>query len=344
MSAVHVVVPADIDDPARPSGGNVYDRRVCDALAADAEVRELPVAGTWPHPDDAARAALARALAAVPDGEPVLLDGLVACGVPDVVAPHADRLRLTVLVHLPLGDEAGLDPATAAELTGRERATVQAAAAVVATSRWAAHRIAEVHGVPAHVVPPGVDPGPVTPAGDGGRLMSVGSVTPTKGHDLLVEALALVVGLEWTCRIVGPLVRDPDHVAALRAAIAHRRLDGRVQLTGPEADVPWSDADLLVLPSRAETYGMVVTEALAHGIPVLAAEVGGIPETLGRTADGALPGLLVPPGNVAALAAALRRWLDDADLRASARRAAVARRDELDGWEVTARCLATVLA
>ncbi|WP_298799261.1 glycosyltransferase family 4 protein [Pseudonocardia sp. 73-21] len=343
MTGVHVVLPGDVDDPARTSGGNVYDRRVCDELATDLDVHELPVPGTWPHPDDAARAELARALAAVPDGGPVLLDGLVACAVPDVVAAQADRLRLTVLVHLPLGDEAGLDPETAAELTGRERATLHSAAAVVATSPWAARRIADVHGVSAHVATPGVDPGPVTPAGDGSRLISVGSVTPTKGHDLLVEALALVVGLDWTCRIVGPLVRDPDHVAVLRATIARRHLDDRVQLTGPEADVTWTGADLLVLPSRTETYAMVVTEALAHGIPVLAADVGGVADTLGRAADGSVPGLLVPPGNAAALAAALRRWLDDADLRETARRSALARRAELDGWEVTARCLAKVL-
>lgn len=345
MNRVHVLLPGDVDDPARTSGGNVYDRRVCDGLAAaGVTVHELPVAGAWPRPDDVARAALSDALAAVPSGDPVLLDGLVACGAPDVVAPHADRLRLTVLVHLPLGDEAGLDPATAAELTERERATLQAASSVVATSPWAARRIADVHGVPAHVATPGVDPVPVTPSGDGGRLLCVGSVTPTKGHDLLVEALALVTGQEWTCRIVGPLVRDPDHVAALRAMITHHHLDDRVQLTGPQRDVPWAGADVLVLPSRTETYAMVVTEALARGIPVLAADVGGVAETLGHAADGSVPGLLVPAGDVAALAAALRRWLGDPDLRGAARRSALSRRGELDGWEVTTRCLATVLA
>ena len=66
-----------------------------------------------------------------------------------------------------------------------------------------------------------------------------------------------------------------------------------------------------MLPSRAETYGMVVTEALARGIPVLASDAGGLPETLGRDPDGRVPGLLVPPGDAAALAAALRGWLDD---------------------------------
>jgi glycosyltransferase involved in cell wall biosynthesis len=350
-STVHVVVPGDFDDRARTSGGNVYDRRVCAGLVATGTaVRELPVAGTWPYPDDGARAALTRVLAAVPPGDAVLLDGLVACGVPDVVAPHAGRLRLVVLVHLPLGDEAGLAPAAAAELTASERATLHAASAVVATSPWAARRIADVHGVPAdrlHIAAPGVDPAPLAPGGDGTRLLCVGSVTPTKGQDLLVEALALVAGLTWTCRLVGPLVRDPAYVTALRRLIAQRGLGDRVRLigprTGPALDATYAEADVLVLPSRAETYGMVVTEALARGIPVVAASVDGVPETLGRAPDGTVPGLLVPPGDIAALTAGLRRWLGDAGLRDTARRAARQRREDLDGWEVTARCLAKVL-
>lgn len=349
---VHVVVPADIDDPARPSGGNAYDRRVCRALpAAGRAVREITAAGTWPEPDAAARAELHRLLAVVPDGSDVLLDGLVACAVPDVLAPHARRLRLVVLVHLPLGDEVGLPSAVAADRTERERATLHLAAAVVATSSWAARRLVEVHGLAAdriHVVPPGVEPAPLGTADeDGTRLLCVGSITPTKGQDLLVEALARITDRPWTCRLVGPLVRDPAHVTAVRELVGRHGLRDRVEITGPRTgpalDAAYAAADLLVLPSRAESYGMVVTEALARGIPVLAAAVDGVPETLGRAPGGALPGLLVPPADVDALASALRRWLDEPSLRASARAAARQRRDALSGWEVTARCLAGAL-
>jgi glycosyltransferase involved in cell wall biosynthesis len=352
-SPVHVVLPGDVDDPTRPSGGNVYDRRVCRGLpAAGRPVREYAIAGTWPRPADAARAELDRALAAVPAGSDVLLDGLVACGVPDVVAPHAARLKLAVLVHLPLGDEAGLAPADAAELAGRERTTLHAAAAVVATSRWAARRIVDVHRIPAgrvRVVPPGVDRAALAPGRTGGaRLVCVGSITPTKGQDLLVEALARIADRDWSCVLVGPLVRDPAHVADVRRRTVHHGLEHRIQLTGPRTgpalDATYAAADLLVLPSRAETYGMVVTEALARGIPVLAAAVDGVPDTLGATPDGAVPGVLVPPGDVTALAGALRRWLADPTLRSAARAAARQRRNDLDGWEVTSRCLARALA
>jgi glycosyltransferase involved in cell wall biosynthesis len=349
---VHVVVPGDIDDPARPSGGNAYDRRVCQALpAVGRTVHEIAVHGTWPEPDAAARAELYRRLDAVPDGADVLLDGLVACAVPDVLMPHARRLRLVVLVHLPLGDEVGLPPATVADRTARERATLHAATAVVATSPWAARRLAAVHGIAPdqiHVVPPGVAPAPLAVADEAGsRLLCVGSITPTKGQDLLVEALALLPDRDWGCLLVGPVTRAPEHVALVRNLVQRRGLSDRVALTGPltgaALDAAYSAADLLVLPSRAESYGMVVTEALARGVPVLAAGVDGVPETLGLAPGGTVPGLLVPPADVAALAAALHRWLDDPGLRRAARAAARKRRADLTGWEVTARCLSDAL-
>jgi glycosyltransferase involved in cell wall biosynthesis len=357
VRAAHVVVPADIDDSAVPSGGNAYDRHICNGLPATGwAVLELAVTGTWPRPDATARASLARVLSAVPDGGVVLLDGLVACGVPDVVVPHADRLQLVVLVHLPLGDEAGLTPVAAAELAALERETLHAASAVVATSPWVARRIVAHHGLDAervHVAVPGVEPAPIAPGTDGAtQLLCVGSVTPTKGQDVLVEALAAlddagVNGTAWRCDLVGPLRRDPAYVTAVRDAIERHGLGDRVRLVGPltgaELDAAYAAADLLVLPSRVEAYGMVVTEALARGIPVLAAAVGGVADALGRDANGRVPGIVVPPANARVLAGALRRWLTEPPVREELRRSARARRTALDGWEVTSRCLAGVL-
>lgn len=342
---VHLVLPAGVDDPAAPSGGNAYDRRIRAGLpVAGWAVEEVGVAGDWPRPDAAARTALDRALAVLPDGAVVLVDGLVACGVPDVVVPHARRLALVVLVHLPLGDESG-----GGDLARGEGTVLRAATAVVATSPWTARRVAAVHGVPAarvHVAPPGVDPAPVAAGTDGaGRLLCVGAVTPTKGHDVLVEALAGLASLAWTCDVVGPLARDPAFVARLREAVAHHGLTGRVRLAGPLAGEAlagvYAAADLLVLPSRTEAYGMVLTEALARGVPVVATATGGVPETL--DGDGPLPGVLVPPGDAATLGAVLRRWLADPALRDELRAAAGHRRPLLTGWEVTTRCLTTAL-
>jgi glycosyltransferase involved in cell wall biosynthesis len=351
-AGLFAVLPGDVDDAAAPSGGNVYDRRVCQELAASGlAVHEIAVRGSWPRPDGDARSELSRSLAAVPDDAVVLLDGLVACGVPDVVVPHAGRLRLAVLVHLPLGDEIGPEPGVAADLDARERETLHAAGVVVATSPWTAHRLIDHHGLPGervHVVSPGADGAPPASGTDGAsRLLCVGSVTPTKGHDLLVEALAAVREPSWSCEIAGPLSRDPAHVERVRRLIERHGLGDRVRLAGPLTSerlaMEYAGADLVVLPSRSETYGMVVTEALARGVPVLATAVGGVPETLGEASGGGAPGILVSPEDPAAISEGLRRWFGDPGLRRRLRLSARDRRDRLEPWRQTARRMAVVL-
>ncbi|MFJ8079616.1 glycosyltransferase family 4 protein [Streptomyces sp. NPDC096205] len=352
LRTVHFVMPGGVADPATPSGGNAYDRRVgLDLPGFGWEVRRHLVPGTWPRPDSAHRAELAQLLRRLPDGAVVLLDGLVACGVPAVVVPHASRLRLAVLVHLPLGDETGLAPEVAAELDAREREVLRAAAAVIATSDWAVRRLVAHHGLApdrVHAAPPGADIAPLAPGTDGvSQLLCVAAVTPRKGQHRLVEALAAARDLPWSCTCVGALSQDPSYVTHLRALIDRHGLADRVRLAGPQAgaalDASYAAADLMVLTSYAETYGMAVTEALARGIPVLATDVGGVPEAVGRAPDGGVPGILVPPEDPAALAAELRGWFGEPDVRRRLKSAARSRRTALGGWATTARTLAGVL-
>lgn len=349
---VHVVLPGDVDDPRAPSGGNTYDRRLCQELArAGWSVRTMAVPGAWPRAAAPDREAFARDLAGVPDRAVVLLDGLVACAAPDIVCPEARRLDLALLVHLPLGDETGLPPEVAAELDAGERQVLRAATAVVATSGWAAGRLVDHHALPphrVHVAAPGVDPAPLAAGTDGAsELLCVAAVTPRKGQDLLLEALAGLAGRPWRCVCAGPLDRARAHLDRVRRLARDRDLDDRVRLVGPRtgADLAaaYDRADLVVLPSRAETYGMVVTEALARGVPVVATEVGGVPEALGHAPGGARPGMLVPPADPGALGRALRRWLDEPATRCRLRQAARARRTSLPGWPATARTVSAVL-
>jgi glycosyltransferase involved in cell wall biosynthesis len=350
VTTVHVVVPDGIDDPARPSGGNAYDRRVCRGLTSIGwSVHEHAVRGSWPQPDAASYAALARVVQGIPDAALVLVDGLIASTAPEVLVPQASRLRLVVLVHMPLGHRPAEDGA--ADARTREGAVLSAAAAVVTTSAWTRRRLLELYPLPAdlvHVAEPAVDVAdlvPGTPAG--GAFICVAAVTSDKGHDVLLDALAATADLSWHCVCVGSLDRDPAFVEGLRRRSRDGGLGDRVRFTGPrtgaDLDRSYAAADLMVLASRSETYGMVVTEALARGLPVIAAEVGGLTEALGHGADGIRPGLLVPPDDPAALGAALRAWLGDAELRGRLRRAARERRESLPGWPTTTSVLAGVL-
>ncbi|MFF4055632.1 glycosyltransferase family 4 protein [Streptomyces sp. NPDC001668] len=352
LRSVHFVMPGGVDDPTAPSGGNAYDRRVClDLPGFGWQVERHAVAGSWPRPGAAARTELARTLSDLPDGTVVLIDGLVACGVPEIIVPEAERLGIAVLVHLPLGDETGLEPGLALELDAKEREVLRAVPAVIATSDWAVRRLVSHHGLAperVHVATPGADIAPLASGTDGvSRLLCVAAVTPRKGQHRLIEALAGAQDLPWSCVCVGGITQDPEYVAHLRMLIKRYGLQDRLHLAGPRAgaelDASYAAADLMVLTSYAETYGMAVTEALARGIPVLATDVGGVAEAVGRAPDGGVPGILVPPEDPGALAAELRGWFGEADVRRRLKAAARGRRAALDGWATTARSLAGVL-
>jgi glycosyltransferase involved in cell wall biosynthesis len=189
---------------------------------------------------------------------------------------------------------------------------LSAAASVVTTSAWARRALLQLYSLPGdgvQVAEPGVDAAELAPGtATAGALLSVAAVIPGKGHDVLLDALATLTGLRWQCLCVGSIERDPIFVERLRSRVVAGGMDDRVRFSGPQAGAElacsYSAADVLVLPSRAETYGMVVAEALARGLPVVAADVGGVPEALGHGADGVRPGLLVPPEDAAALGGA----------------------------------------
>ena len=348
MTAVHVVVPEGIDDPTRPSGGNTYDRQVCRELSLRGwPVHEHSVPGPWPLRDPASLAALSVVVQRIPDDAVVLLDGLIASTAPDVLVPQVGRLRLVVLVHMPLGHRPVDDDARP-----HEQAVLCAAVTVITTSAWTRRRLLELYSLAAdrvHVAEPGVEAAELATGTDtGGALLCVAAVRFDKGHDVLLDALEMVSDQLWHCVCVGSLDRDRAFVEKLFSRARERGLGSRVEFTGPliGADLQrrYASADLLVLASRAETYGMVVTEALARGLPVIATEVGGVTEALGQGADGIRPGLLIPTEDPVALAGALRSWLGDAALRDRLRRAARERRASLSGWSRTASIIADVLS
>ena len=339
MSTALFVLPRGIDDSALPSGGNRYDRRALDCLAARGwSVTTIELDGNWPSPARDAPARLERALADLPDGSLVLVDGLVTAAVAPALNASAVRHRLVLLLHMIQGGAA-------------EYAVASASRAIVATSRWSARRMAELVPMPRdrlHVAEPGVDPGDITPGSPAGdRLLCVGAIAHHKGQDVLAQALALLVRHRWTCTFVGSAAVEPAFARRVEASLHGSGIGERVTfpgaLTGGVLDEAYAAADLLVVPSRTEAYGMVVTEALARGIPVVCSDAGGLPQTLGVDAGGAPPGLLVPAGDARALARSIGTWLEDPNLRTDLRARAVARRPTLHGWDRTTDQIERVL-
>ncbi len=341
---VHFVVPGAIDDPDRVSGGNVYDRHVRDGLRnAGWAVRMVLIAeGSGPL--------VTLSLSELPDGALVIIDGLIAVRESGTLAAQSTRLRMIVLAHMVASLTSGLsaDGTHRADLADREGVALKSADRVIATSGWTrseliARSLVQPHGVvTAH---PGTDPAPATVASRaGGRLICVGVVAPHKGQDVLVRTLARLkeVG-DWTCTFVGSLSTAPDFVADLKQTVHIEQLATRVSFAGTLAgralDAAYGRADLVVAPSRTESFGMVVAEALARGIPVVASRVGGIPEALSRSGAG----ILVPADDPAALETVLREWWASPSLRTELTTAAVEARAIVRSWSSTISTIESVL-
>jgi glycosyltransferase involved in cell wall biosynthesis len=347
LPRVLFAVPGDIE--AR-TGGSLYDRKVIEALREDGWwVELLTWPASFPFPNEVDRDAVDDSLAAVPDGALVVIDGLALGVLSGLARREAQRLRLVGLVHHPLALETGLSPNIAAEFAASERDALACCRAVIVTSETTAAIVEAAFGVPGELITvatPGVDIVPPTPRGARRpgpvRLLAMGSVSPRKAHHVLVDALSRIADLDWTCTIAGSLERDPETADDLKQQIADLGLADRIAVVGEvsqaEAASLYAWADIFTLASVYEGYGMVFSEALAFGLPIVATTGGAIPEVVGAEA-----GLLVEPGDAEAFAGALRILVEDPEQRAllaeGARRAGAS----LTGWDRTAGKIAACL-
>lgn len=333
---LHFLSPGD---PGERTGGHIYNRRVLQALAhqgCHAQQHVLP--GAWPEPDGDALESARACLAALPDRALVVIDGLALGGMPALLETEAERLRLVALMHLPLAAETGIERARLQARAAAETRALAACQRIIANS-WFTREQLVLRGFAEGMIDvarPGTDPAPLARGcGEPVTLVSVASVTPRKGQDLLVEALVGLADVDWRCDIVGSLERDPAFVDAVRARIAAAGLDDRValcgELAGEELAAAWDRADVAVLASRYEGFGMVITEAVARGLPVVATAGGAVAEALPAGA-----GILANPGDITALRAALFDVIRHADRRAGLAAGARAARPELSTWAATA--------
>ena len=307
MGSVVFIVPGRIDTR---TGGYIYDRYMRDGLRQQGwsvEVRELD--DSFPYPTPAALQHAAAVLADIREGTSVLIDGLALGAMPAVIEREAGRLRIVALVHLPLGASVSIDRDVAATLAAAERRALAAAMLVIVTGTATLPILAkyEVAHDKIAVVEPGTARAPVA-CGSGEtplRLLSVATLNPGKGHEILLEALAAVPDRDWHLTCAGSVTRHPATVERVRDALRRLGLEDRVSLVGEldEASLfaQYDKTDLFVLATLQETYGMAVAEALAHGLPVVSTTTGAIPDLVGDDA-----GLLAPPGSIDALSRCTR--------------------------------------
>jgi glycosyltransferase involved in cell wall biosynthesis len=358
------VIPGDL---GTRTGGYGYDRRIIAGLRAlGRTVDVVRLDDSFPFPTPAARDYADRAFAAIPDGRTVLVDGLALGALPEEVARHAARLTIVALVHHPLAAETGLETWAAEALEESERHALASVHSVVVTSRATAAALARYGVAPDRVavVEPGTDAAPLAHSAGGNRqairspraatrdprsrageplsLLCVAMLTPRKGHEVLLRALASITARNWRLTCAGSLDRDAPTAARVRALLVDLALEDRVALVGDmDAErlaVEYDRADLFVLPTWHEGYGMAVAEALARGVPVISTATGAIPELVGARA-----GIVVPPGDQAALAEALSHVLGDASLRQRLAEGARMVRDRLPTWDAAAAAMARAL-
>ncbi|MEL7164835.1 MAG: glycosyltransferase family 4 protein [Pseudomonadota bacterium] len=334
-------IPGDKD---RRTGGFIYEARVLDALnAMGCATQHLQLPAGFPDPTDTEMALCLRALSAVPAGTPIILDGLVF-GAIDPEGLAQVQAPVIAMIHHPLGLETGIGAARAAFLRQNEAAALRHAAHVIVPSPETARVLAADFGAdPARItcVPPGFDRPRVARAPvDPPLILSVGLLAPRKGHDVLIDALAQLADLPWQAQIAGK-AHDPDYAAQLRAQVEDRDLQGRVAFAGEVGPDALTDmmnaATIFALATRYEGYGMVLSEAMLFGLPVVTCDAGAVAQTVGDAA------MLVPPDDADAFAAALRRLLTDPAAATALTDRARAKAATLPTWQDAARAFAGVI-
>ena len=269
---VTFAVPGDL---ATPTGGYAYDRRVIAGLQTLGwQVDAIDIGDCFPRPNDVQRAVTRYVLGTTPPDAPLVIDGLAFGVMPDIAAELSKTHAIVALVHHPLALETGVSVEEEAALKKSEREALTHARNVIATSASTAHILLTDYAVPTDkitVAEPGHDAVPQATGSNDEilRLLTVGSIVPRKGYDVLVAALAQLTDLPWHLTIAGDPSRDPKTAATLDAAIAKADLGQRVSLHGILTDeqlaAAYCASDIFVQASLFEGYGMAAASAIAHG-------------------------------------------------------------------------------
>ena len=313
---VTLIVPAPF---STISGGYGYDRRIVAemrSLGLDVAVTELP--GSHPVTDRFAHDAACAALDRLTPGTKAVIDGLALpafAGLDDAIA----SIGAIGLIHHPTSLESGLESTVQDQLRETEQRLFRRLRCAIVTSALTGETLAKDFGIRTDritVVNPGTDDAPRA-AGSSSQtceVLSIGTIIPRKGHDLLLRAIARLFDLDWRLTIVGSETTDPACAAALHALADELGIANRVRFMGSMVGEPlealWHAADIFALATRYEGYGMVIAEALKRGLPVVVTKGGAAGELLTPEA-----GLAGPVDDRDQLSKSLRRVIYGTDLR-----------------------------
>jgi glycosyltransferase involved in cell wall biosynthesis len=331
MLAVSLVT---LGSPEQLTGGYLFHRRMAElAPHHDAHLELVSVPGL---PGLLSAAGAGRALRQAGHADVVVIDSIAAA----FVAPWRPPRPFAAMLHQPPGGIDHRPPRRWFQAT-LDRALYRRCDLVMVASETLVETLPRFRTV---VVAPGRDvaappSGPPLDLRQGRRaaLLNVGNWVDRKGTlDLLDAVGRLAPGLA-TLHLVGRTDIDRRYASRVRARLTRPDLAGRVVVHGPvgrdEVALLYGSADVFVLPSYREPYGTAYGEAMAAGLPVVGWRAGNLPHLAGHGREG----LVLEPGDVAGLAAALQRLAADPGYRERLAAAALRRAADLPTWDDTAR-------
>jgi glycosyltransferase involved in cell wall biosynthesis len=341
---VSLIVPAPFDTI---SGGYGYDRRiVAEMRKAGHQVDVVELLGAFPLADELARDTACAAWDRLRPATKPVIDGLALPafrGLEDAIAARGP----VGLIHHPASLETGLSGTEQAALEDVERRLFPRLKRLIVTSDTTAETLEAGFHIPTgriRVVVPGTGEAPRCP-GSGGpvcEILSIGTLIPRKGHDVLLQALARLFDLNWHLTIAGALDRNSPHAHGLMALAEELKIAHRVrfagELVGEALEAAWQAADLFALATHYEGYGMAIAEALKRGLPVVVTAGGAAGALITPAA-----GCVCPVGDRDQVSKSLRRLIFGRELRRFMAEQAWQIGQTLPSWETQAALFASAL-
>ncbi len=336
---IHFIIPGDIDTP---TGGYRYDRAILDEWRKAGIAHELiSLEGAFPFPTHSDVEECIAKVNTLSGARSIVVDGLAGGASAKLMEALSYQAPLTALIHHPLCLENGLSVAEAIRLKGEEQKGLAHTSQVITTSKATAKTVHDLFGYPQNrirTVLPGVERGPISqPSADKPvRLICIGSVIERKGHRDLIAALRNLTELGWVLDCYGATEFDPSLYRELTSMVEAAELTTRIRFHGAvgaeELEAAYGNADVFVLASHYEGYGMAYAEAIVRGLPVLGTTAGAIPDTVPEAC-----GILIEPGNQKALEGALQTMIEEPETRKIFHEAAVKHEPDFPSWTTSAR-------